>query len=179
MSAAITGHKLPDDYFDGDYYQSQYTDYLRMSDMDTDKGAPSEMVGKARMLQSLLDKWDNLMNDPDVSDADKAMLKAIFMGKMNALEQADGGLSQGEGFDDVLAAIESGDSDALDQILLDTVDMDQLFEAFGQAYQTAVQVTNIKPQTDDDRLARMYFTNDWDGLKRYELDHKADGAKKG
>ena len=178
MGTDITAHTLPGDYLREGFYEDRYAHDPRLMGWDTDKGSPAGMCAKAQMLQSLLDKWDRLMNDPEISDGDKAMFKALFNGKMNALEQGEGGLSCGEGFDDILAALESGDGDALDNVLLDTVDMDQLFEAFGTAYQAATQITNIKPETDDDRLAKMFMTNDWDGLTRYDLEHKEKDEQK-
>lgn len=175
MGTTIT-HTLPDDYTREAYYDKRYGETV-FNGWDLDRGAPGEMCAKARELQSLLDKWDSIMNDPDIPAQDKAMFKAIFNGKMNGIEQGPDGLSCGEGFDDVLKALESGDRDSLDQVLLDTVDMEQLFDAFGQAYQAATQTTSIKPSTDEDRLAKMYLTNDWDGLKRYRLEDEHAGDK--
>ncbi|MBI5527679.1 MAG: hypothetical protein HY897_15205 [Deltaproteobacteria bacterium] len=176
MSVSNVEHKLPEESFTESYYEEWYGD-PRTSTWETDKGDPGEMVAKAHALQAFLDKWDSIMNDPNIPEADKVMFKALFVGKMNALEAGDGGLSKGEGFDDVLAAIESGDMNALNEILLDTVDMDQLFEAVGTAFKDAEDITGIEPETDQDRLIGMYFTSDWAGIERYKIEHKDDDKK--
>lgn len=177
MTTEIT-HTMPDDYLREAYYEERSGAYETI-DWEIDRGVPGEMCAKAQQLQSLLGKWDSIMNDPDIPAEDKAMFRAIFNGKMNGLEmkKEDGLLSTDEGFDDILKALESGDRDALDQVLLDTVDMDQLFDAFGLAYDAATKATNIKPSSDEDRLAKMYLTNDWDGLRRYRLEDKDDDKK--
>lgn len=171
MSGQAIEHTLPDRYYSEDTYAT-----IDCGN-DITPGDPKTMVGKAQLLQSLLDKWDSLMNDPSIPEGSKQMFKAVFMGKMDSLKD-ENGLADDEGFMDVLSAIESGDIEELNEVLVDTDDMDELFDAFGQAYQAAAQVTDVKPQTEENQLAWMYMTNDWAGLKKYKLEQGDDNNPK-
>jgi hypothetical protein len=169
MAIEATRHALPDCYRSEECYEGRKLGL---------NGTPAEAAEKAAMVQSLLDKWDSIMNDPSIAQEDKDLFAAIFTGVMQKKEDRDDpfGVSAGEGFDDLLRALEHGDMEALDAIRGDVEDMGELLGAFAEAYQAAQQATSIAPQTDGARAAKMLFTGDLEGYRRERLEREAGKA---
>jgi hypothetical protein len=172
MSVNGIEHKLPEQYLS---HRNGFMDALRRL------AAGDEPVGKAGRLQALLDKWDSIMNDPNIPDSVKEDFVLRFNAKMNQIEETDNiyGPSSGEGFDDILKAIEEGDMEALNEVLMDSEDMDELFYAFTEAYNDAKQYSGLQEPTPAKILGGLFLSNDWEGVERYRIEHKDDDKDDG
>jgi hypothetical protein len=116
-------------------------------------------------VDKILEKWDSIMNDASLPAADREFFKQSFFGYMQEIERKEGfGPSSGEGFDDLLRAIETGDIDSMKGILTDAEDMKELQWAFAEAFKKAVETTGVEVGTEQDRLSGLLMRNDWAGL---------------
>jgi hypothetical protein len=118
-----------------------------------------------RGVEALLKKWDSVMNDPSIPQSDRDLFKQEFIGYMDEVEAKDGfGPSRGEGFDDLLRAIETKDKGKLEAILGDVEDMQELRWGFSEAFKKAQDNSGVEVGNEADRLSGMLLRNDWAGL---------------